>query len=633
MNLAELTAETILDDEIFTPLFDLDEVSRERARQALADRARQLGVKGRFDELYKAHCKAFKQYEAEKKAAQALAKKAEKTINFTDFDTDKYPILCCGGWVCNSSGVHGTSPFGEITACSHPIVPVERLINIDTGKEKMVIAFNKEGRWMEQIFDKSILLSANKIVPAMADYGVLVTSETAKYLVKYFCDMESLNISAIPVQISVSRMGWVRGEYKLFMPYTDDRIVFDSESTFASVYKSIRPHGDRETFISLLREIRQRKRKEPMMLVAASLASVLVKPLGLLPFIFHLYGEAGKGKTVATMLAAAIWGDPNEDGYISDPKNTATVFEIYLDFLNNMPFICDDMSKLKRVMAAQKQGDFSDFIYLLCSGSGKKRSNQQLGVQRLTNWRNCSITNAERPLTTETSKGGERLRCIEMETEPGIVFDDGQMGKHTADTIRANYGFIGPEFIRVIQEIGIDAIRKIHEDFVAKINERDAKCEKEGKQVQPMALLMTADKLLTDYIMQDGVYLDFDTCFDLIVNHNEMSDNEHAYEFIINACRSHQKAFDIGESEPNERWGYIKDNSYLINPYIFSKIAEEGNFDRKMFIKWAVQQGISETNTGRFDKRVRINGSLGAFVVVKMPPEEPEFDNSGDLPF
>ena len=119
-------------------------------------------------------------------------------------------------------------------------------------------------------------------------------------------------------------MGWL-DDYNSFMPFIDNEIVFDSESCFSSVFNAISEHGSRDAYINLLKGIRKRDRKEPMLLIATSLASVLVKPLGLLPFIFHLYGEAGKGKTVATMLAASVWGDPSEDGYMSDPKNTATV--------------------------------------------------------------------------------------------------------------------------------------------------------------------------------------------------------------------------------------------------------------------------------------------------------------------
>ena len=75
------------------------------------------------------------------------------------------------------------------------------------------------------------------------------------------------------------------------------------------------------------------------------------------------------------------------------------------------------------------------------------------------------------------------------------------------------------------------------------------------------------------------------------------------------------------------RWGYIQDGYYLINPNIFSGIAERGNFSKKMFIEWACRNGLSEVNKGRLDKRVKNKGN---FIFVKAPLEEPE---DADEPF
>ena len=126
--------------------------------------------------------------------------------------------------------------------------------------------------------------------------------------------------------------------------------------------------------------------------------------------------------------------------------------------------------------------NYSDFIYFLCGGTGKNRSNVDLGVSKLKSWRNCSITNAEKPLTSEVSNGGELLRVIELQAENGLIFDDGTMGKDTADTIRANYGFLGKEFIEVIKDIGVEKLQEIHNDFVQKLYAMDTAKEKEGKR-------------------------------------------------------------------------------------------------------------------------------------------------------
>ena len=77
---------------------------------------------------------------------------------------------------------------------------------------------------------KDVVASASKIV-ALAKYGLSVTSENAKYLVKYLNDVESLNNDDIELKQSSSKLGW-RGN--TFLPYEGD-IIFDAAAHDAVV--------------------------------------------------------------------------------------------------------------------------------------------------------------------------------------------------------------------------------------------------------------------------------------------------------------------------------------------------------------------------------------------------------------
>lgn len=650
MDVKELTTETILNDNIFNELFEIeDTVERERLLQELLDKSKILGVKTKFENIYKAQKakirseikkvidfeKAKKEEEKRKllKEKEDLKQKAlleaqrrneMKSTAMTNFNSDKYPDLLCGSWQCDETGIKTYGIYGETIACYHPILPVKRLVNLETRKEKMTIAFKKTDEWQEIILEKSTLLSSNKITGVLTDNGVLISSESAKHLVKYFLEVEAMNINLIPTEKSTSKLGWI-DNHSEFIPFSDCNISFDGEGGFYDAFNSICEKGNYEKYMSLLKDIRKRNRREPMICVAASLASVLVEPMGVLPFIFHLYGEGGKGKTITSMLAASVWGNPSEDGYLADPKSTMTGFETFLNFLNHMPFICDDISKIKKNFGSLKQ-DFGEFIYFLCGGVGKRRSNAQLGNDKIKTWKNCSITNAEKPLTNELSNGGEILRCIELETESGIIFDDGTKGKNTADFLRSNYGFIGKRFIKIIKDIGLEEVKKIYDLFMHKINEKDTKKEKEGKQINPIALILTADKILTDYLFKDEIYIDFDFMFNLIRGNNQMSDNERAYNFIMNEVEMNKKKFIISDYEPEQRWGYIyeyKDNPdeyVLINPNAFNGFCDRGNFSKKMFIEWAAKKGWAEKDKDRLTKKIKNEEEKikGNFIMIKM---------------
>jgi len=627
MQTGTITPDMILTDALFESLFDIEnEVERARQYNELRRLAKESGLTKDFERLYSAHKKA----RADEQKAAKVSPAQRQQQNVTCFELPDFPELLSGIWLCDSTGVRAISPQGELVACLHAILPTKRLINIQTGREKMEITFNKDGSWKSQIFDKSIILSSQKIVGAMADFGILVTSENAKHLVRYFCDIEAMNLHKIPIQKSTSKMGWLDG-YKTFIPFTADDYVFDSDADFSPLYDSISTHGKEDIQMRILHDVRKRGRFEPIITVAAALASVLVQPCGCLPFILHLYGEAGKGKTVATMLAASMWGNPNENGYIADPRSTITAFESQLDFLNNLPFICDDTAKVKQALTYNKKFDFSDFIYMLCGSSGKMRSNVRLGINRKRTWMNCSITNGERPMTSETSNGGELLRVIEVETDEGNLFRDNATIKEIADAIRANYGFVGKLFVDAVIALGIEEVRRIHTEYVEMLVSADPTGNKEGKQIQSMALIFTAEHILSEKITGDSFALDLARCFDLIRSNAQMADSIRAYDFICNEVR--MNAANLGH-DARVCWGYEKDGFWMLNPNAFSEIAQRGNFDKKMFIKWAVAKGISRVDSdGRIDKKVNTSTIKGRFVFIQKPETNDFVDVECDSPF
>ena len=147
--------------------------------------AKSVGVNG-FKKLYKAYIDSLR-----------IKNKEIMVPNVTQFDGQEME-LDSGRWVADEFGIRTDGPYGsDIEACNHPIMPVLRLVNIDTGAEKLQIAYRKGKQWRKVIAEKGVLASANKILE-LANVGVAVTSESAKHLVQYFYDLESLNYDRIP---------------------------------------------------------------------------------------------------------------------------------------------------------------------------------------------------------------------------------------------------------------------------------------------------------------------------------------------------------------------------------------------------------------------------------------------------
>lgn len=608
-DLKKLTSQTILEENIFTELFDIqDEIKKARLLIALTDRAEELGVKTKFAKLYSAYNKVQKEVSQKKP-------KQNSFNSYTEFGYGDQEFYC-GNWIADSTGIRTFTTQGERLACYHPILPIMRLINAETGKEKVKLTFKKGLTWKEIIVDKEVIASNSKIL-SLAGYGVSVTSENARALVQFLADIENANLSLIDIQISTSKLGWINGE---FMPYSEN-VLFDSAAKFKDIFESVRERGNIETWMKLVKDIRKSDRIEPKLYMAASFASVLLKPLNALPFICNLWGETGKGKTVAIMVAASIWANPAESKYITDPVSTPVSLEIRQDILNNLPMIIDDLSKTR-----DKYGDnFTDIVYMLCGGKGKDRSNVNLGLNKPTTWNNVVLTNIERPLAADTMRGGAINRILDFEMEEGSIFPD---GNYVVETISNHYGFAGKIFINAVQELGFEAIREIQHEYLEKINQRakELEIEKEEKQVLPLSIMLAADQIATDYIFKDGIYLDFNKCVDYLKNKGDISENERAYEYIMSEVAVNINKFQPGDNGEyrGEVWGCIEKGYVIILSNAFNRICEKGNFSNKAFLNWAAKKElIIKDKTGKNTKTKRINGGASTRCVwLKMLEEE-----------
>lgn len=355
--------------------------------------------------------------------------------------------------------------------------------NLETGEEQIKLAYFRNGRWDEITVPKTMITSANKIV-ALSGRGISVTSENAKLLVKYLSDVENLNDDYIAMQYSSSKLGWHGQE---FLPYDTD-IVFDGDFRFKNIFDAITERGSAAVWLEHIRSLRRSGRMEVKFLLAASFASVLLQPLGGLPFFVDLWGETEGGKTVSLMVAASVWANPDESQYIGDFKSTDVALEAKADMLNNLPMLLDDTSKT----SARIRDNFEGVVYDLCSGKGKSRSNKDLGINRENRWRNVIICNGERPLSAYVEQGGAINRIIEVECGEKVFQDPGK----TADIVKKNYGYAGKAFIAIIKKMGIEKIRAVQEVFKQELQSND----KMEKQALSLSIVLTADRIATEYI-------------------------------------------------------------------------------------------------------------------------------------
>lgn len=598
--LNELTADTVLSDDVLTEVFDQeDELYKSRLLLSLEDRAGELGVKKKFQELVK----AYKRVEREMRRREREKKSQPCTLEqWTNF-SGPYENMQCKQWIASENGVYLNNPstgYTDVLACYHPILPVERLKNLETGEEQIKLAYKRNSRWDEIIVPKTMVTSANKIV-ALSGRGIAVTSENAKYLVRYLADVENANEDYINVQYSTSKLGWLKGG---FLPY-DTEVIFDGDVRYREVKDSIQTVGNRNRWFECVSGLRRTGRIEIKFMLASAFSSVLIEPLGGLPYFVDLWGGTGGGKTVCLMLAASVWADPDNNAYIKDYQVSPAGIEVTCDLLNHLPLLLDDTSKKDRKV----EDNFEGLVYDLCSGKGKTRSNKELGLTRESHWKNCILTNGEHPLSSYVTQGGAINRILELEAGEKIFPDVAE----TLEIIKKNYGHAGREFVEMIKETGVEEIRNIQKELLRKLSD-DGKME---KQSLSLSIILTADKLATDYLFKDGQYIDMEEARTVLVDKEELSENERCYRFVLDKIAMNPARFDP-LNENAEKWGIIEDGYAVIYNSAFDGICREGKYSKKSFLSWAAKKGLVQTQNGNPTKLKKLKGNVLRCVFLKL---------------
>lgn len=551
-------------------------------------------------------------------------------INFTQFDGQQFE-LCCNDWRADDTGIFKDCGDFKIVACPHPIMPIQRLINIDTGLEKVKIAFQKGGRWREIVVEKSIISVASKIVQ-LADFGVGVTSENAKYLVQFLSDVENANYDIIPEVNSFSRLGHFENEG--FVPYVDN-LIFDGDLNFKNIYSSITAKGDKKLWIDEIKKVR--KYSVPAkIIISASIASVLVPVCNAQVFFTHLWSStSGTGKTVALMCAASVWANPELGKYIQTFNSTQVGLERYAAFLNQLPLMIDEL----------QLGNNQKFnVYQLSEGVGRTRGNKTGGVDKTPTWANAVITTGETPIIRQSDGAGAFNRTIDIEcVSSEKVIDDGQK---TTSVIKNNYGFAGRDFINILYSSD-EMLDLVRNEFTNNYKEL-CKSDTTEKQAMAAALILTADKFFCQWILCSNDYLNIEDVSKYLATKKEVSIGERGYQFICDWVGINQNKFVKSDIAPEngEIYGiYVngekdKDDYAYIIRQAFNKAVESENYNVKSLLGYFKENGLIDTRGKHLTKGKRINGNLVECIALKLPKEDKnddfeqiEISSDDDLPF
>lgn len=543
--------------------------------------------------------------------------------NQTEFDGQEME-LNCGIWESTDWGIYRETPMGgREYACAHPIMPVERLVNIDTNEVKIKLAYKRSGRdkrWLTTIVDKVTIAKA-KDITALAEKGISVTSSTASTLVDYLNDMENLNYDLIPESKSIGRLGYIPGEG--FSPYVPD-LVFDGDASFKHLYDTIKDSGSVGAWYDAIMEIR-RMSVTARIMIAASFAAPILSIVGALPFFVHLWGvDSGTGKTVALMAAASVWGNPALGSYVQTFNATQVGQERTAAFLNHLPFCIDELQLTK-----DSHGRSNFDVYQLAQGVGRSRGKRSGGIEMTPTWSCCFLTTGESPIFGNSAGAGAVNRVIDIECTAGdAVVRDGQ---RLSSVLKQNYGHAGPSFVDKLysSEKVLEQVRAIYNDNFHDLRQGDST----EKQAMAAAAIITADQLASMWVYHDDgeTVLTAEEIAQFLATRDAVSAGKRAYDWLCDWVASNVNHFYHNEFAPGgDVYGVLEGNRAFINRAIFNRAIADAGFSGSATLSYLKSNHLIETKGRAYTKCKRVGGVRTECVVLTLAVDEDstEYDGS-----
>lgn len=661
------------------------ETTRNRVKYLLEQKAKELGGTAlckMFNQSYVAKKKEIKKKREEEKkrieeafkeqqaAAAEERRRAGNVTKFSDLPEGCKNLHIGEGWIADDEGIYMLEDNGKTVkrteAAKFPFLVDCLYQPYDAGAAgpgKCGIRFKSiHGDWCRKIVEQATLMNAQQVL-SLAKDGVIINSHRALPFTDYVTSMieESVTRHEIPIHKMSSTLGWT-SDYKEFLPFTDEKFVFEKEDDFPELMRNLtKPAGEYEDWLATYKEVRATKVTMFNFATIALFASPIV---GMLPdvqngFICNIYGKTHVGKSICTAMAGTIWGRTGIDGYAISMNGTYTGIEVRMNAMKNIPLIIEDANN------TDDPEEIPKFIMTASNGVGRIRATKNLGNRAVLKWNMVILSNSEATLTSyghrgkQSGNGGIYTRTYETKAEKTFPKKWEKDADRWKMFFASNYGHAGREFIEVLKTVKVEEIQKLKVKFMKEIREKASAAGRSVEQAEGLAILMVADYLSEKYIFQDGIKFTIEEMLQFTAEqevvqpavrfYNKLEDLMlvHSDKFEGTDPKRDEQIMDINSNRTwqGEYWGLYtatdKGERWLcVDGHILDKWLTDYGVDRGLFFEYLRESNLINSDKGgttrktpsKIKDRPRlVNIKLPGFYDDEAPEEDKEEEDKKTL--
>jgi hypothetical protein len=337
----------------------------------------------------------------------------------------------------------------------YDIWPTKRIFSTQDGECLLMKAVLPNDPDREFVLPMKYVYAVEKFKEIITSVGIYYdpTTKQGQYLMNYVISWGKYLMAKQSAEIMRMQMGWT--------PDRDAFVIGDKELTkdgrilsspTSPLCKGIAKHLAQKGEYELWKEAANKLNKDGLELHAftllCGLGSVLMDLTSTSGVTISLTGESGAAKTGALYSALSLWGNPKDLSVLEATANGMT--GRYLG-LHNLPFGLDEVGNIQAK-------DLSQLIHKISQGKSKIRMQASVNAERdhemsasLIAIFTSNHSLYDRLASIKKDPNGEVARLIEFAIrKPSAFKTDAQLGKEIFDSFRYNYGWAGPDFIKVL---------------------------------------------------------------------------------------------------------------------------------------------------------------------------------------